>query len=389
MYQLQRDQGAYIAVFAPDTLQAGRISQIDALEEFASSSPVVDSFTWQTFALNSLVPQLNSLEIMNVGQTYSDSQHLYAISPNYFDVSLSNYLIIDLANPDPNNLWPSQQLYTADGSKSICLASYYETSSLGLNLTQHVIVEVTRNTVPLPSLQRSRLRPLSFFSGAPGFTMSPFDHSKGQDALVSLPSFLRITNGLYSSVDELPMQAFLVKMTSSATDSDVETVVTSLNDIVKNTPLTVWDYNSSVQPINTANNILFYFFNGTTVLAMLISFFSLMASMYSNIFEQTKELAVIRAIGVRRFSVFRIYLWEAFVVVIAASLTGVIIGTFIGWTMTIQRVLFTQLPITLTFPWQLLLVILGVAVVVSILATASPTWRITRQPIVKIMRFVS
>ena len=30
---------------------------------------------------------------------------------------------------------------------------------------------------------------------------------------------------------------------------------------------------------------------------------------------------------------------------------GILIGTFIGWTMVLQRALFTQLPIPFVFPW--------------------------------------
>lgn len=48
-----------------------------------------------------------------------------------------------------------------------------------------------------------------------------------------------------------------------------------------------------------------YFFNFTTVIAMLISFFSLMASMYTNIHEQTKEIGILRAIGVHKFWMYR------------------------------------------------------------------------------------
>jgi ABC-type antimicrobial peptide transport system permease subunit len=219
--------------------------------------------------------------------------------------------------------------------------------------------------------------------------VSPFPSVDGQDALVSMTTFLRMTGGLYTSVDELPMQRMLLQLTDDASDNDVEGLVSSLEAITRDSKVDVWSFSSAVEPINKANRIMEYFFNGTTIVAMLISFFSLMASMYSNIYEQTKEIAVIRAVGVKRNWIFRMYLYEAFVVVFGASLLGTLIGTLIGWTMTLQRVLFTQLPITLTFPWALLGVILCVSVLVSMLASFAPVYRVVRQRIVQIMRFVA
>jgi len=64
-------------------------------------------------------------------------------------------------------------------------------------------------------------------------------------------------------------------------------------------------------------------FQLVTVFAMMVSFFSLNTSMYTNIMEQCKEVGVLRALGLKKFAVFRIYTYEAFVLVISSAILGV------------------------------------------------------------------
>ena len=57
----------------------------------------------------------------------------------------------------------------------------------------------------------------------------------------------------------------------------------------------------------------------TTAIAMLICFFSLSSSMLTNINEQSKEIGVLRALGLKRFSLRRAYVYEAWVILITSS----------------------------------------------------------------------
>ena len=56
---------------------------------------------------------------------------------------------------------------------------------------------------------------------------------------------------------------------------------------------------------------------------MLVSFFSLNTSMYTNIMEQSKEVGILRALGITQAGVYRIYTYEAFFLVISSAILGV------------------------------------------------------------------
>ena len=71
---------------------------------------------------------------------------------------------------------------------------------------------------------------------------------------------------------------------------------------------------------------------------MLIGVFSLMSSMYTNIFEQTKEIGILRAMGINKSWLMRIYIYESFILVFSSSVMGMIIGTIVSYTMVLQRV---------------------------------------------------
>lgn len=72
------------------------------------------------------------------------------------------------------------------------------------------------------------------------------------------------------------------------------------------------------------------------VITMSLCFFSLSSSMSANIFDQAKQIAVLRSIGVTRSMVIRIYIYEALVLVISCSICGFFIGAVTGNMMILQ-----------------------------------------------------
>jgi ABC-type antimicrobial peptide transport system permease subunit len=55
----------------------------------------------------------------------------------------------------------------------------------------------------------------------------------------------------------------------------------------------IYDLSGSSNPIQKADVLLTAFFGFTTAVAMLIASFSLVSSMYTNIYEQTKEIGTL------------------------------------------------------------------------------------------------
>ena len=78
------------------------------------------------------------------------------------------------------------------------------------------------------------------------------------------------------------------------------------------------------------SSILNKVFNVIIVLTMFLCFFALSANMSSNLYHQTKEIAVLRSIGFTKTRIRMLYFYEAMVLVIASCLMGVVIGMTIA-----------------------------------------------------------
>ena len=55
--------------------------------------------------------------------------------------------------------------------------------------------------------------------------------------------------------------------------------------------------------------------------------------MSANLFEQKKEIGVLRAIGFTSYRVRLLYFYESLVLVLTSSMLGVLIGLVVGYSM--------------------------------------------------------
>ena len=84
---------------------------------------------------------------------------------------------------------------------------------------------------------------------------------------------------------------------------------------------------------------------------MFLCFFSLSASMSANLYEQKKEVGVLRAMGFTKGRVRLLYFYEALILVLSSCILGIIIGEIVGYTMLLQFNLFLGQTVDLFFPW--------------------------------------
>ena len=58
--------------------------------------------------------------------------------------------------------------------------------------------------------------------------------------------------------------------------------------------------------------------------------------MSANLYEQSKEIGILRAIGVKSNRIKFLYFYEATILVLASCVLGVMIGFVVGTTMSLQ-----------------------------------------------------
>jgi ABC-type antimicrobial peptide transport system permease subunit len=92
-------------------------------------------------------------------------------------------------------------------------------------------------------------------------------------------------------------------------------------------------------------------FNVIILMTMFLCFFALSANMSANLYQQTKEIAVLRSIGFTKARIKLLYFYEAMVLVLASSTMGVMVGMVVGYTMSLQESLILSTDLSVYFPW--------------------------------------
>ena len=129
-------------------------------------------------------------------------------------------------------------------------------------------------------------------------------------------------------------------------------------------------------------------FDTTIGIMMFLCFFSLSANMSANLYDQAKEIGVMRSIGITRSRVRLLFFYEASVLVLASSIIGIFVGTIVGYTMVLQQGLFLAMETTFFFPWEQTIVILGFSIICTFLATFGPSSQLLAKSISEIFRIM-
>jgi putative ABC transport system permease protein len=112
---------------------------------------------------------------------------------------------------------------------------------------------------------------------------------------------------------------------------------------------------------------------GTSSIAVLIGILGIANTMAMSVFERTKEIGILRALGWRRWHVILLIQLEAVVL----GVSGGCIGIFVGWcALRLLAVIpETASIVTSSLHVTLLAEALGIAVLAGLIAGAMPAWR--------------
>lgn len=110
--------------------------------------------------------------------------------------------------------------------------------------------------------------------------------------------------------------------------------------------------------------------------------------MSANLLDQTKEIGILRSIGFSSRRVKLLYFYEAFILVMASCILGVMIGCIVGQTFILQQAVFTGLPIVFYFPWPQFAIIMIASVFCAAAATYGPATSLLKHDVAEIFRKV-
>lgn len=122
----------------------------------------------------------------------------------------------------------------------------------------------------------------------------------------------------------------------------------------------------------------FSMFDVLAVIAILVGFFGIANTLTMNVIERTREIGMLRGVGMTRSQVLRMILAEAALMGIIGGILGVIFGIILSRIFLLAMAAMSGYRLTYVFPLDKSLIALFVAVVVSQLAALLPASRAAR-----------
>jgi len=111
-------------------------------------------------------------------------------------------------------------------------------------------------------------------------------------------------------------------------------------------------------------------------LALLIALLGITNTLALSVFERTRELGLLRAVGMSRRQTRKMIRWEAVIISIIGALVGLLIGTFFGWALV--EALADEGITEFSIPGGQLLLYLVLAGLAGVLAAIPPARRAAR-----------
>jgi ABC-type antimicrobial peptide transport system permease subunit len=176
-----------------------------------------------------------------------------------------------------------------------------------------------------------------YLDGAPGFEMvgAAARRLRTGDLLLSLPMYAKYAR---LRIKQIPMERLLLKLKEPENREHIkflkDAISTTLDRVGMKDKYAVWSHHDMQDTTREAEFTLETIFNVVIVITMFICFFSLSSSMTGNLYEQCKDIAVMRSIGFTKSIITKLYIYEAFILVAAASISGVGIGTIAGYSIS-------------------------------------------------------
>jgi putative ABC transport system permease protein len=204
--------------------------------------------------------------------------------------------------------------------------------------------------------------PVTFPSGDATFTVEAI-YSGGTDWLG--PMFLDFEGYQANVPDALDFEIYV-----AGDEAAIETTAAAYPSAQ------VQDTDGYLDVINSEIDTILGLFYALLALAVLIALLGIANTLALSIFERTREIGLLRAVGMTRSQVRSAVRWESIIIAIFGTTLGLGIGTFFGWA--IVRALADEGIDTLTVPVNSLLVVTVIAGIAGALAAVVPARRAAR-----------
>jgi putative ABC transport system permease protein len=174
--------------------------------------------------------------------------------------------------------------------------------------------------------------------------------------------------------DTAPTVAFISVQTGAQTDT-----TEAIEDRTALRPdISVTEGNAIGQLIGGLFDFIIQAVNGLLLMSVLVALIGIVNTLSLSILERRRELGLLRVVGMLDKRVQRMVQLESVLIAGLGTLSGIVLGTFTGWSLIQAIDRLAEAGIAVSIPWLLLLGVLVLGVLLGMVASYIPSRRSTR-----------
>ncbi len=182
---------------------------------------------------------------------------------------------------------------------------------------------------------------------------------------------ITISSATFDAHWQQPLNLFtFIKMKGGVSDANTEALDTALKDFPNAKVQTRKQFkDNQIAAFKQILNLLYVLL----ALSVVISLFGIVNTLVLTVFERTRELGMLRAIGMTRRQVRRMIRHESVITALIGAVLGLVLGVVLGalFAVAVKDIVFA-------IPWMQLIIFTIAAIVVGIVAAVFPARRAAR-----------
>ncbi|MHA2429604.1 MAG: ABC transporter permease [Promethearchaeota archaeon] len=302
---------------------------------------------------------------------------------------ISSFGIVREVETGSGNEYSFNQLFNRNDT---CIISGSLASVLGIkDIGEKILISFYENETGTEKGDLVR-DPLGFTvvgisGGIPGFwnIRSSVSMAAGSGVIVSLENYMRLMDIENPGNPDMTVDKIFINLIDSS-EENIEETKEEIQSSYQDKDFFIDDAISKIifltdmyERQSTLMEVINWF-------AIAIAVFGLISSMYAVMLERKFEIGILRSVGMKVKNVRKLFLIESMILMLSSGTMGTIIGTYCAYLLETNLGLMTEMPIVFEIPFDVLLRVYFISILVGFVGMYIILIRLSRQTIMDIFR---